>query len=96
MNGWKYLLSLKHPTVQLKASVDKQAYIQMNVKFPRQNYCKINVDTDTGVQTCLPDLDSYLNHGFKKSSLQTSQKKDGSSQQKTYQKFLVHLYGIDG
>ena len=69
LNGWKASVSLKHPTIQLKASIDEQAYTQMNIKCPRQNYCKINVVTDTGAQSCLWDLNSYLKHGFKKSSL---------------------------
>ena len=41
----------------------------MNIKCPRQSYCKINVVTDTGAQSCLWDLSSYLKHGFKKSNL---------------------------
>ena len=30
LSGWKEPVSLKNPTVQLKASIDEQAYIQMN------------------------------------------------------------------
>ena len=48
-------------------STDKKAYIQINIKCPRQNYCKINVVTDTGVQSCLWDLDNYIKYCFKKS-----------------------------
>ena len=63
-SGWKESVSLKNPTIQLKASIDKQAYTQMNKKGPKQNYCKNNVVTDTGAQSCLWDLSSYLKHGF--------------------------------
>ena len=38
LSGWKESVSLKHPTIQLKASIDKQAYTQMNIKCPRPNY----------------------------------------------------------
>ena len=38
LSGWKESVSLKHPTVQLKTSIDKQAYTQMNIKCPIQNY----------------------------------------------------------
>ena len=56
-SGWKETVSLKHPTIQLKASIDKQAYTQMKIKCPRQNYCKINVVTDMGAQqTCYKTL----------------------------------------
>ena len=41
----------------------------MNIKCPRQNYCKTNIFTDMGAQSCLWDLSSYLKHGFKKSNL---------------------------
>ena len=68
LSGWKASVSLKHPTIQLKASIDKQAYTQMNIKCPTLDYCKINVVTDTGAQSCLWDLSSYLKHGFKKSN----------------------------
>ena len=69
LSGWKESKSLKHPTIQLKASIDKQAYTQMKIKCPKQNYCTVNVVTDTGAQSCLWDLSSYLKHGFKKSNL---------------------------
>ena len=69
LSGWKESVSLKNPTIQLKASVDKQAYTQMNIICHRQNYCKINVVTDTSAQSCLWDLNSYLKHDFKKSNL---------------------------
>ena len=47
----------------------------MSIKCPRQNYCKINVVTDTGAQSCLWDLSSYLKHGFKKSNLIPNKRK---------------------
>ena len=47
---WKESVSMKHLTIQLKASLNKQAYTKINIKFPRQIYCKINVVTDSVVQ----------------------------------------------
>ena len=54
------LKSLKLAAIQLKTSVDKQAYSQMNTRCPKQNTCKINAVIDKGAQLCLWDLDSYL------------------------------------
>ena len=53
MSGWKISELLKHPTIQLKASDDKQAFSQMNIRCPKQYCCKINVVRDTGGQSCL-------------------------------------------
>ena len=64
MSVWKISESLKHPTIQKKASVDKQAYSQINIGCPKQNYCKINIVTDTCAQSCLWDLDSYMKYAF--------------------------------
>ena len=52
MGGWKISESLKHSTIQLQASVDIQAYLQMNIKCPKQNSSNINVVTDSGAQSC--------------------------------------------
>ena len=49
MREWKISESLKYLTTQLKASVDKQAYSQMNIRYPKQNSFKINIVTDTGI-----------------------------------------------
>ena len=34
-------------TIKLKASADKQAYSQMNIRCPKHNSCNINVVRDT-------------------------------------------------
>ena len=68
----------------------------MNIKFPRQNYCKINIIVDTSAQSCLWDLDNYLNMVLKKSQILYQLKENGSSQQRTDQNNWGFFYEVDG
>ena len=69
LSGWKEPVSLKNPTVQLKASIDEQAYIQMNKNALNKFIAKSTLLKIRVAQSCLSDLDCYLKHCFKKSNL---------------------------
>ena len=43
--GWKVMELLKHTAIQLTASIDNQAFSQMNIKYPKYNSRKVKTDT---------------------------------------------------
>lgn len=68
-DGWKVSQSLKHPMVQLTVSTDDEAYSKLNIKCPQPNSRRVKVVTDTGAQSCLWGLSSFLQCGFNQSDL---------------------------
>ena len=69
VSGWKRTISVQHPTLKLRLSVDSSDYDAINHPTPKIKPCEVCVVTDTGAQSCLWGLSDFLRCGFKESDL---------------------------
>lgn len=68
-NGWEKAKMSDHPTLSLTASIDKQDYLKLDRETPSVHPFTVSAVTDTGAQSCLWGLDSFLQAGFTKGDL---------------------------
>jgi len=62
--GWKQASSVKHPTLKLELSVNKDDYEKFGVECPKVNPLLVTVVTDTGAQSCSWSQQEFYRSGF--------------------------------
>lgn len=58
--GWKQMESMRHPTLELTVTLDPDDYVKLHRPVPKIQPSKVEVVTDTGAQSCLWGLTSFL------------------------------------
>ena len=72
-DGWGFVRQKpqRHPEVQVKASICREAYRQLKIKEPRKERVQNNVKAmpDTGAMMCLVGMNTMYNMGLRESDL---------------------------
>ena len=67
--------SKSQPSINLRLSVNKSDYEQLNLPEPTLNSSKLRVITDTGAQSSLIGIKAFRKHGFDESLIVPARKK---------------------
>ena len=69
MEGWKAAKQQHHPRVRLRIATNKADYLALGIVYPKIAPTHVDVVTDSGAQSCLWGVRSFIRCGFKMTDL---------------------------